>query len=121
MPIARYAQFSTVNVQLQYLVDNNGSQKTNKFCVIGQKDGMFLAAYVYWETEHQLIFWLPSQDDKDDPFDVADAAIQIDIKHGLREEEDADGGRYQMQRSYAEGILRACQKSGQDFTIGKSD
>jgi hypothetical protein len=121
VPIDKFSQFSSVKAQLQYLVDKKASQKTNDFCVIGQKDGTFLGAYVYWRTENRLIFWFPSPYDVDDPFAVTYAAIQIDLKHGLRDKEDAEDTRNEMQRSYANTILKACQKSGQNFVVTKSD
>jgi hypothetical protein len=47
--------------------------------------------------------------------------VQIDLKHGLRDEEDSEDDRNEMQRSYAEAILKACQKSGQNFIVTKSN
>jgi hypothetical protein len=66
VPISHYPQFSTIKAQLQDLVDHDATQKINKFCVIGQKDGAFLGAYVYWFTGDQLIFWLPDHNDIND-------------------------------------------------------
>jgi hypothetical protein len=121
VPIAKFSQFASVKAQLQYLTDNQASQKTDNFCVIGQKDGTFLGAYVYWRTEDQLIFWLPDRHDIEDQYAVTDSPVQIDLKHGLRDEEDAKDDRDEMQRSYAETILQACLKSGQNFVINKSN
>jgi hypothetical protein len=121
VPIDKFLQFSSITTQLQYLADNETSQKTSNFCVIGQKDGVFLAAYVYWKTTNQLFLWLPDKYNLDDPIAVATADVQIDLKHDLRDEEDAEDQRNEMQRSYAEGILHACQHSGQTFTIQKSN
>jgi hypothetical protein len=39
----------------------------------------------------------------------------------LRDEEDSADDRNEMQRSYAEIILKACQKSEQNFIINKSN
>jgi hypothetical protein len=95
VPISQYPQFASVRTQLQYIADNNITvdpprlPKTGKFCVIGQKDGTLLGAYVYWQTEQQLIFWLPGQYNIVDPFAVAVSVVEIDLKHGLRDEEDA--------------------------------
>jgi hypothetical protein len=118
--VNKFPQFSSIKVQLQYLVDHRAIHKTNNFCAIGQKDGSFLGVFVYWETSNQLIFWLPSPYDKYDPFAVNDAPIQIDLKHGLRDQEDAEDNRNEMQQSYAETILQACARSGQNFVINKS-
>jgi hypothetical protein len=117
--ITKFSQFSDVKAQLQYLVDHIALQKINSFCIIGQKDGAFLGAYVYWRTENQLIFWPPSP--SDDNFILAYPDVQIDLKHGLRDEEDSEDDRNEMQRSYAEAILKACQKSGQNFIVTKSN
>jgi hypothetical protein len=122
--IGRYSQFATVKAQLQYLVNhndlsnNNALPKTNKFCVIGQKDGTFLGAYVYWETADQLIFWYPDPDD--DQLAVTYSDVQIDLKHGLRNQEDAEDDRNEMQRSYAESIVKVCQASGQTFIVNRT-
>ena len=117
--ISQLSQFSTVNEQLQYLVDKTADQERNEFCVIGQKDATFLAAYVYWQTEDRLFLWLPSQYDKYDAFSVKDAPFQVDLKHGLRDEEDAEDSRNEMQSSYADAILKACRLSGQSFIVNK--
>ena len=110
-------------MKLRDLVDHDAIQKTNKFCVIGQKDGAFLGAYVYWQTEDQMIFWLPDPKNNYVPDALTDSPVQIDLKHGLRDEEDVKYDQYndEMQRSYAESILQACKKSGQDFIVNKSN
>jgi hypothetical protein len=120
VPIGAYSQFSTIRTQLQDLVDHDATQKSNTFCVIGQKENGYLAAYVYWRTEDQLIFWLPDKNDAYETYALTDSIFQIDLKHGLRDEEDAAYQENEMQRSYAEAILKACRKSGQNFVIKKS-
>jgi hypothetical protein len=119
--IGHYPQFTTIKAQLQDLVDHDATQKINKFCVIGQKDGVFLGAYVYWLTGDQLIFWLPDPRDIEESNALTYSEVDIDLKHGLRDEEDSSDNRNEMQRSYAEAILQACQKSGQNFVISKSN
>jgi hypothetical protein len=121
VPISHYPQFTTIKAQLQDLVDHNATQKINKFCAIGQKDGAFLGAYVYWLTGDQLIFWLPDPSDIDESDALKYSMVEIDLKQGLRNEEDSADDRNEMQRSYAEGLLKACQKSGQNFIINKSN
>ena len=118
--IEKFLQFASVQTQLKYLVDHDAIQRTNKFCVIGQKDGAYLAAFIYWKTEDQLIFWHPNKNDMYDSFAVANSYVDIDLNHGLRNKEDAADRENEMQRSYAKAILKACQKSGQNFTINKS-
>jgi len=120
-PIRRFSEFSSVEAQLQYLVDNNSSAKVNNFCVVGQKDGVYTAAYIYWQNQNRLIYWLPGKYDVDDPFAVSDSPVQIDLNHGLRDEEDSSDERNEMQRSYATAIVRACRRTGQQFVIRKSN
>jgi hypothetical protein len=121
VPISHYPQFATIKAQLQDLVDHDATQKINKFCVIGQKDSTFLGGYVYWLTGDQLLFWLPNPHDIYESDALTYPTVEIDLKHGLRDEEDARDDRDEMQRSYAETILQACQKSGQNFVIAKSN
>jgi len=121
VPIKKFSQFSTIEDQLQYLVDHDGAARRNNFCVLGQKDGPFLGAYIYWKTAAKLIIWLPGPYDVYDPFAVADMPVQIDLERGLRDHEDADDYRDEMQRSYAESILKSCEDSGENFTVEKSD
>jgi hypothetical protein len=106
---------------LQFLVDNLATLKVNDFCVVGQKDGPFLGAYVIWKTQDRLLLWLPSRYDQFDPFAVTYSSVQIDLKNGLRDSEDANDYRSEMQRSYAMSIVQACQKVGEDFVVGKSN
>jgi hypothetical protein len=121
VPISHYQQFATIKAQLQDLADHDATQKINKFCAIGQKDGAFLGAYVYWLTGDQLLFWLPNPKDLYDSSALTNSAVKIDLKHGLRNEEDSADEENEMQRSYAGSILQACQRSGQNFVISKSN
>jgi hypothetical protein len=121
VPIGHFRQFATIKAQLQDLADHDATQKINRFCVIGQKDGAFLGAYVYWLTGDQLIFWLPDPQDIYDLDALTNSAVKIDLKHGLRNEEDSADDENEMQRSYAEVILKACQKLEQNFVINKSN
>jgi len=121
VPISKFRAFSTIQVQLQFLVDHEAVGKSNRFCVVGQKDGPFLGAYVYWQTQETLILWTPSPYDIYDPFAVAGMPVQIDLKHDLRDQEDDYYNRHQMQRLYAESILRACRTLGENFIIRKTN
>jgi len=119
--IDKFDQFSTAQAQLPDFVDHNGKVKQNRFCIIGQKDGAFLGAYVIWLNAGQLFFWLPSPYDKVDTNVLTDAALQIDLRAGLRDKEDSKDDRDEMQRSYAEGVLRACHESGLYFYFQKTN
>jgi len=121
VPIRKFSQFATVRAQFQFLVDNVATAKENDFCIVGQSDGPFLGAYVVWRTEDKLILWLPSPHDVYEPISIAYASVQIDLKNGLRDSEDANDHRNEMQRSYAMSIVQACQKVGEDFVVGKSN
>jgi len=120
VPIGKFDQFLSAKQQLQFLVDDLAPTKVNKFCVVGQKDGPFLAAYVYWQTQNKLILWLPDPNDGVEPSDLAYMPVQIDTRHDLRDTEDAQDYRNEMQRSYALSILQACQKVGEDYVVNKS-
>ncbi len=100
-------------------MDHNTTQKNNKFCVIGQKDGAYLAAYVYWQTGDQLIFWLPDKNDIYASYALTDSDVEIDLENGLLDKEDAGDEGTEMQRSYAKNILKACEQYGQKFIINK--
>jgi hypothetical protein len=119
--VYKLSQFQTVRAQLQYIVDDQGRQKENKFCVVGQTDSAYSGAYIYWKTEDKLFFWLPGKDDADDDFDVDVLAITIDLKTGLRDQEDREDERDEMQRSYAMLVLRECAKVGNEIDIQKSN
>ncbi len=119
--VYKLPQFKTVKAQLQYIVDDQGRQKDNKFCVVGQTDGAYSGAYVYWKTRHKLFFWLPDKYDVYDDFNVDVLAIKIDLKTGLRDQEDREDDRDEMQRSYAMLVLRECAKFGNEIDIQKSN
>lgn len=120
VPISMYQQFSSIHAQLQFLVDNTHTRRKNSFCVIGQRDGGFLAAYVYWKTQSKLYMWLPDKDDSVDPYALANSVVEVDLKHGLRNKGDANDDGSEMQRSYAISIIKSCQRYGQNFFILKS-
>ncbi len=119
--INRYSKFSDILEHLQYLANQTSSPNINKFCVIGQKDGAFVAAYVYWETQNQLIFWYPGRYDNLEPYALANPAFEVDLTSGLKDQESYKEYKNEMQRSYAEGILKACQKRGKEYVIKKSN
>ncbi len=119
--VSRFSQFVTLQKQLQDLVNTDGHVKLNRFCVIGQQDGAYLAAYVYWPAQNKLIFWLP------DPYNqyVSDALtnspVSIDLARDLRDKEDANNIGNEMERSTALKVIEACRKFGSIYTILKSN
>lgn len=120
VPISRYPQFATVEAQMQNLVDRDAQQRKNRFCVIGQKDGGFLGAYVYWPAKNRLIFWLPDPNDQYTFDALTYPVVSVDLASGLRNEEDENDEGDEMQRSYADSILKACPRFGKIFLVMKS-
>jgi len=110
--------FSDVQAQLQMLVNVNGHEKTNQFCVIGQKDSSSVQAYVYWPTEQKLILWVPHLYD-DEALVTSDR--YLDLKRDVVEGNDVHGSTYMVTRSFVNTTLQACQEHGDKFTIQKSN
>ncbi len=99
------------------LVNVNGHQKTNEFCVIGQQDSTSLQAYVYWPTEQKLILWVPHLYD-DEALVTSDR--YLDLKRDVVAGNDVHGSTYLVTRSFVNAILQACREHGDKFTIQKS-
>jgi hypothetical protein len=110
--------FSDVQAQLQMLVNVNGHEKTNQFCVIGQKDKTSLQAYVYWPTEQKLILWVPHLYD-DEALVTSDR--YLDLKRDVVDGNDVHGSTYLVTRSFVNTTVQACQEHGDKFTIQKSN
>jgi len=53
-------------------------------------------------------------------YEVIDAPFQVDLKTGLRDEEDSQDQRNEMRRSYAIFVLKACETLGRKFVITKA-
>jgi hypothetical protein len=119
--VNEFSQFSSIKLQLQTLVDTQGRSRSNDFCVIGQKDGNYLAAYVYWATENRMIIWNPDPNDFSEPHGLANSYSSVDLKTGAVDREFYSRTITEMPRSYADKILRACRASGQKFSITKSN
>ncbi len=110
--------FSDVRAQLQMLVNVNGRQKTNQFCVIGQKDDTSVQAYVYWPTEQKLILWVPHLYDNEA---LVTSDRYLDLKRDVVDGNDVHGSTYLVTRSFVNAALKACQEHGEKFTIHKSN
>lgn len=119
--ISEFPRFSTITSQLQTLVDAQGHSKINDFCVIGQKDGSYLAAYVYWATEDRLIIWNPDPHDFAEPHGLVNSYSNVNLKIGAVDQEFYSRTTTEMPRSYANEIIRACAASGQKFSVTKSN
>lgn len=115
--ISSFPRFSSIRVQLQTLVKAQAHSKRNDFCVIGQHDGNYLAAYVYWVTENRLIMWNPDPNDFSEPHGLVDSYSNIDLKTGAVDQEFFSRTAAEMPKSYANKILQVCQASGEKFTI----
>lgn len=100
------------------LVNVNGRQKTNQFCVIGQKGDTSVQAYVYWPTEQKLILWVPHLYDNEA---LVTSDRYLDLKRDVVDGNDVHGSTYLVTRSFVNAALKACQEHGEKFTIHKSN
>ena len=110
--------FADVKTQLQTLVNEQASEKLNHFCVIGQNDGAYLSAYVYWPEEDRLIMWVPVPDQSAE-LEGVDESYGADLKTGLVSAETYNPFDGRMPRSDAQTVLDACQASGEKFIVIK--
>jgi len=122
VPISRYPRFRAIRMQLQTLVDDKAYQKKNKFCVIGQKDGDYLVAYVHWKTEGELLMRNPDPEDYDAPQHIEIPYIRVNLKTDVvdREHYVRQWETDLMPKPFAHSILNACKKFGEEFTIMKN-
>ena len=110
-------RFSDVRSQLQALADTNGTQDRNEFCVVGQQDGRYHQAYVYWPTENKLILWIPHLYDDQA---LVRSKRYLDLTRDVVSGNDVHGSTYLLTRADADAIIHACHATGETFTILKS-
>ena len=110
-------QFSDVRSQLQALVDTNGTRDRNEFCIVGQQDGRYRQAYVYWPTENKLILWIPHVYDDQA---LVRSKRYFDLTRDVVSGNDVHGSTYLLTRIDADAIICACHARGETFTILKS-
>jgi hypothetical protein len=103
-----------VRLQLQVLVNIDGFQEDNRFCIVGWKGGD--EAEVYWINEHQLILWEP----QDNNHAIISSREWIDLRTGVMPDSPDYTGQYPM-RSEVEGILYDCSKYGDNYNVKKSE
>lgn len=115
--IDKIPRFSSIRIQLQTLVDEQGNEKINNFCVIGQQGGAYLAAYVYWANEDRLIIWNPDPHDFDASYGLTDSYSNVDLKNASVDQEYFDRSNEEIPRSYVNQILSVCGLSGQKFVL----
>jgi hypothetical protein len=116
--VRHFPAFSDIQSQLQVLVNVNGHEKTNQFCVIGQKDSHSVQAYVYWSTEQKLILWVPHLYDDEA---LVTSNRYLDLKRDVVDGNDVHGSTYMVTRSFVSTTLQACSDHGDKFTIQKSN
>ena len=111
------SRFSNVHAQLQALTDINGTRDRNEFCVVGQQDGRYRQAYVYWPTENKLILWIPHLYDDQA---LVRSKRYLDLTRDVVPGNDVHGSTYLLTRTDADAIIHACHARGETFTILKS-
>jgi hypothetical protein len=112
--------FADVKTQLQTLVNEQATKKVNHFCVIGQNDGSYLSAYVYWPEENRLIMWVPVPDQSAE-LEGVDESYGADLNTGIVSAETYNPFDGRIPRLYAQKVLDTCQASGEKFTVAKSN
>lgn len=106
--------FDDAKAQLQTLVDRNGHQRMNRFCIIGQKDEKHFQAEVYWLSENKLILWVPNVND---PATLIHSRRYLDLKRDVRA--DIGTSTYLLSKSFVAETLKACSSEGEHFIIDK--
>jgi hypothetical protein len=115
--IDRLPAFSDARSQLQVLVNLNGHAISNRFCVVGQQDGRYESAYVYWPTENKLILWEPIQDDAQA---IVDSRRYLDLKRDVIANDTDSTSTYLLTRAEVGHILAACRTYGQIFVVERT-
>ncbi len=107
--------FDDVKAQLQTLVDRNGHHRTNRLCVVGQKNGKNFQAEVYWPSENKLILWVPNIND---PETLIHSRRYLDLKRDVRA--DTGTSTYLLSTSFVDETLKACSSKGDHFIIERN-
>lgn len=107
-------EFADVNDQLQVLANSNGHRTENQFCVVGQQDGHYVQAYVYWPDENKLILWEPHLYDNQA---LVGSKRYLDLTRDVVAGDDVHGSTYLLTRADADAILLACHLHGEQFMI----
>lgn len=112
--IRTLSDYADARSQLQALVDINGRTRANRLCVIGERADGFYDAWVYWPTRNALIFWSAN---RDNPQAIVDSRIYLDLRHDVIADDAVDTSSYRQRRSYVNGIIKACQKFGDQWVL----
>ncbi len=115
--IKTLSDFADAASQLQALIDAKGHTVENKLCVIGQKDGRYQQAYVYWPSENKLILWTP---DVTDPETLVHSRRYLDLTRDVVKGSDVHGSTYLLTQTFVDETLRACATKGDHYTITKT-
>ena len=115
--IRTLSDFTDTKAQLQALIDANGRAATNRLCVIGQRDGRYQQAYVYWPSENKLILWTP---DATDPETLVHSRRYLDLTRDVVKGNDVHGSTYLLPQTFVDETLKACAEKGDHYTITKS-
>lgn len=117
-PITGVREFADVRSQLQVLVNINGFNKINHFCVIGGTDTEGPFAEVYWSTEHQIILWEPTDNDYALLMSRDDLDLTQDVVANLN---DVNGSTYLVTRKWVNNLLDDCRRRGNIYTVQKTE
>jgi hypothetical protein len=117
LPIAGHSEFADAQSQLQSLVDLNGHGMANRLCVVGQRVGRYLQAYVYWPAENKLILWIPIQGDAQS---IVDSKRYLDLTRDIVKDETNNSSTYMITRAEANETIRQCRLHGTTYLIHKS-
>ncbi len=109
--------FADVAEQLQVVVDEHAIQPNNRFCVVGERAGRLIEAWVYWPGDNKLILWLP---DRDNPHAIAGSKRYLDLTRDVVDGADVHGSTYKLTRATANQKISACKERGDTFTIEKT-
>ncbi len=107
-------EFADVQAQLQVVVDEHARHARNRFCVIGERAGSFVEAWVYWPEDGKLILWRP---DRDNPHSIVGSNRYLDLMRDVVSGDDAGGSTYKLTRATADGIVRACARQGNEYVV----
>lgn len=112
------ALFADARAQLQVLVDDDGHHVANRFCIVGERIGSTVQAYVHWPTENRLILWEPQQDN---PRAIVGSRRNLDLTRDVVDGNDVEGSTYRLTRATANGILHACRENGTQYLVTKRE
>ena len=110
---------------LQTLVDEEGEQPTNRFCVVGlvDEDGN-RTVWVHWQEANALILWEPYTADagEEQRQDLVRSRRQLDLARDVvAAGDDVQGSTYRVTRAWVDQTLDACGRAGSRFVVEQTE